>query len=79
MSVCVCPMRFSVFATACRKVVEKVLAEAPRGKKSEAAFLKRLSKIAKGLPPTYIEKVFAQMKHRIKSIVDADGFVPKFD
>ena len=55
------------------------MAGAPKGKESKEAFLNRFSKIAKGLPPTYIQKVFAQMKPRIKSALDADGWTPKFD
>ena len=59
--------------------MEIALAEAPTGAESKEAFLVRLRTIAKGLPPSYIKKVLAQMKPRIKSVVDADGFVPKLD
>ena len=61
------------------KVVELALAGAPKGVESKEAFLGRLRSIAKGLPPGYIKKILAQMKRRIKSVVEADGFVPKFD
>ena len=71
---CVC-----VSAKTWCQVVEKALAEAPRGKESRDVFLKRLSNIAKGLSRAYIQKALAQMKHRIKAVVDADGFVPKLD
>ena len=59
--------------------MEIALAEAPTGAESKEAFLARLETIAKGLPPSFIKKVLAQMQPRIKSVVDADGFVPKLD
>ena len=61
------------------KVVELALAEAPKGVESKEAFLARLRSIAKGFPPSYIKKILAQMKRRIKCFVEADDFVPKFD
>ena len=61
------------------KVVELALAGAPKGVESKEAFLARLRSIAKGFPPSYIKKILAQMKRRIKCFVEADDFVPKFD
>ena len=75
----VCMLAFSIIASTSSKVVEKALSEAPKGAESKEAFLNRLRSIAKGLPPSYIAKFLGQMKRRIKSVVDADGYVPKFD
>ena len=61
------------------QVIDKVLAGAPEGKESKEDFLKRLRRIAKSLPPRYIEKLIESMPSRIQSALDARGFTPKKD
>ena len=52
---------------------------APKGTESKLAFLKRLEKIAKSLPRSYIQKTVKRMKANLKDIIATKGWHPKND
>ena len=61
------------------EIEERMDKSAPKGTESKLAFLKRLEKIAKSLPRSYIQKTVKRMKANLKDIIAAKGWHPKND
>ena len=51
----------------------------PKGRETKEAFIKRLEKTARALPPSLVGKAVGRMKPNVKAIVDAKGWHPKND
>jgi len=69
------PLDFSLW----QKIMEKMVAAAPKGTESKKVFLARLERTAHSLPRSVHLKAVSRMKKNCQAIVDAKGWHPKND